>query len=53
MTERFKGMRGTEMNAEKPLRKYEGEMTALKKIVYTYLPAGNLSNLPSGTTQVQ
>ena len=53
MTERFKGMRDTEMNAENLLRKYEGEMTTLKKIVYTYLPSGNLSNLPCGTTQVQ
>ena len=53
MTHRFKGMRGTEMTAENLLHKYEGEMTILKKIVYTYLPLGNLSSLPSGTTQLQ
>ena len=53
MTHRFKGMRCTEMTAENLLRKYEGEMTSLKKFVYTYLPLGNLCSLPSGTTQLQ
>ena len=53
MMQRFKGMRGTEMTAENLLRKYEGEMTSLKKFVYTYLPLGFLSSLPSGTTQLQ
>ena len=53
MMQRFKGMRGTEMTAENLLRKYEGEMTTLKKKNYTYLPLGNLSSLPSGTTQLQ
>jgi hypothetical protein len=38
---------------ENLLRKYEAEMTSLKKFVYTYLPLDNLSSLPSGTTQLQ
>ena len=53
MMQRFKGMRGTEMTAENLLRKYEGEMTTLKKSVDTCLPLGNLSSLPSRTTQLQ
>lgn len=50
MEERFKGMRSGEMTAENLLRKYETEMTTLKKFSYKF---GNLSNLPSGTTQLQ
>lgn len=50
MEQRFKGMRSGEMTAENMLRKYETEMTTLKKFSYKF---GNLSNLPSGTTQLQ
>lgn len=50
MQQRFKGMRGVELTADNLHRKYESEMTTLKKFSYKF---GNLSNLPSGTTQLQ
>ena len=35
------------------MRKYESEMTLLKKFAYKYPGFGNLSKLPSGTAQLQ
>jgi hypothetical protein len=53
MVQRFKGMRRGEMNAENLLRKYESEMTNLKKFAYKFPGVGDLSKLPSGTAQLQ
>ena len=53
MEQRFKGMRRGEMNAENLFRKYESEMTNLKKIAYKFPGVGDLSKLPSGTAQLQ
>ena len=51
---RFKGMRkGGDMNPTNLLRKYETEMTSLKKFAYKFPGFGNLSKLPSGTAQLQ
>jgi hypothetical protein len=41
------------MNPANLLRKYEAEMTTLKKFVYKFPGFGNLSKLPSGTAQLQ
>jgi hypothetical protein len=53
MEQRFKGMRRGEMNAENLFRKYESEMTNLKKFAYKFPGVGDLSKLPSGTAQLQ
>jgi hypothetical protein len=53
MTHRFKGMRKGEMTAENLLRKYEGELTGLRRFAYKFPGVGNLSKLPSGTAQLQ
>ena len=51
---RFKGMRkGGDMTPTNLLRKYEGELTLLKKFAYKFPGFGNLSKLPSGTAQLQ
>jgi hypothetical protein len=51
---RFKGMRkGGDMSPTNLHRKYETEMTSLKKFAYKFPGFGNLSKLPSGTTQLQ
>ena len=50
---RFKGMRKGEMTAENLLRKYESELTTLRRFAYKFPGVGNLSKLPSGTTQLQ
>jgi hypothetical protein len=51
---RFKGMRkGGDMNPTNLHRKYETEMTTLKKFAYKFPGFGNLSKLPSGTAQLQ
>ena len=51
---RFKGMRkGGDMNPTNLHRKYETEMTSLKKFAYKFPGFGNLSKLPSGTAQLQ
>jgi hypothetical protein len=51
---RFKGMRkGGDMNPTNLHRKYETEMTYLKKFAYKFPGFGNLSKLPSGTAQLQ
>ena len=41
------------MNPVNLLRKYEGEMTALRKFATSFPGYGNLSKLPSGTAQLQ
>jgi len=53
MEQRFKGMRRGEMNAENLLRKYESEMTNLKKFAYKFPGVRDLTKLPSGTVQLQ
>jgi hypothetical protein len=53
MQNRFKGMRKGEMTAENLLRKYEGELTTLRRFAYNFPGVGNLSKLPSGTAQLQ
>ena len=53
MQNRFKGMRKGEMTAENLLRKYEGELTTLRRFAYKFPRFGNLSKLPSGTAQLQ
>ena len=53
MQNRFKGMRKGEMTAENLLRKYEGELTTLRRFAYKFPGVGNLSKLPSGTAQLQ
>ena len=53
MMSRFKGMRKGDMNPGCLLRKYETEMTALKKFAYTFPGFGSLNKLPSGTPQLQ
>jgi hypothetical protein len=49
----FKGMRKGEMSAESLLRKYESELTTLRRFAYKFPGVGNLSKLPSGTAQLQ
>ena len=50
----FKGMRKGEMTAENLLRKYESELTTLRRFAYKFPGVGgNLSKLPSGTAQLQ
>ena len=49
----FKGMRKGEMSAENLLRKYESELTTLRRFAYKFPGVGNLSKLPSGTAQLQ
>ena len=41
------------MNPANLMRKYESEMTLLKKFAYKFPGFGNLSKLPSGTAQLQ
>ncbi len=53
MKTRFKGMRKGDMNANNLLRKYETELTALKKFAYGFPGYGDLNKLPSGTPQLQ
>jgi hypothetical protein len=53
MQHRFKGMRKGEMTAENLLRKYEGELTTLRRFAYKFPGFGNLSKIPSGTAQLQ
>jgi len=53
MKTRFKGMRKGDMNANNLLRKYEGEIAALKKFAYSFPGFGDLNKLPSGTPQLQ
>ena len=53
MQHRFKGMRKGEMSAENLLRKYESELTTLRRFAYKFPGVANLSKLPSGTTQLQ
>ncbi len=53
MQQRFKGMRKGEMSAESLVRKYENELTTLRRFAYKFPGAGNLSKLPSGTAQLQ
>ena len=53
MQTRFKGMRKGEMTAENLLRKYESEITTLRRFAYKFPGVGNLSKLPSGTAQLQ
>ncbi len=53
MMRRFKGMRKGDMDPACLLRKYETEMTALKKFAYKFPGFGNLNKLPSGTLQIQ
>ena len=53
MKTRFKGMRKGDMNANNLLRKYETEVTALKKFAYSFPGFGDLNKLPSGTLQLQ
>ena len=53
MQHRFKGMRKGEMTAENLLRKYEGELTTLRRFAYKFPGVGNLSKLPSGTVQLR
>jgi hypothetical protein len=53
MLKRFKGMRKGEMDPGCLLRKYEAEMTALKKFAYKFPGFGSLNKLPSGTPQLQ
>ena len=53
MQHRFKGMRKGEMTAENLLRKYENELTTLRRFAYKFPGVGNLSKLSSGTAQLQ
>jgi hypothetical protein len=53
MQSRFKGMRKGDMTAENLLRKYESELTILRRFAYKFPGVGNLSKLPSGTAQLQ
>jgi hypothetical protein len=53
MQHRFNGMRNGEMTVENLLRKYESELTTLRRFVYKFPGVGNLSKLPSGTVQLQ
>jgi hypothetical protein len=54
MQHRFKGLRKGEMSAENLLRKYENELTTLRRFAYKFPGVGgNLSKLPSGTAQLQ
>jgi hypothetical protein len=53
MQHRFKGLRKGEMTAENLLRKYESELTTLRRFAYKFPGVGNLSKLPSGTAQLQ
>jgi hypothetical protein len=53
MQHRFKGMRKGDMSAENLLRKYESELTTLRRFAYKFPGVGNLSKLPSGTAQLQ
>jgi hypothetical protein len=53
MQSRFKGMRRGEMTADNLLRKYESELTTLRRFAYKFPGVGNLSKLPSGTAQLQ
>ena len=53
MLERFKGARNGTMTAESLYRKYETELTALRKFACTVTGIGNLHKLPSGTTQLK
>jgi hypothetical protein len=53
MQHRFKGMRKGDMSAENLLRKYEIELTTLRRFAYKFPGVGNLSKLPSGTAQLQ
>jgi hypothetical protein len=50
---RFKGMRKGDMSAENLLRKYESDLTTLRRFAYKFPGVGNLSKLPSGTAQLQ
>ena len=51
---RCKGMRkGGDMSPANLHRKYESEITSLKKFAYKFPGFGNLSKLPSGTSQLQ
>jgi hypothetical protein len=50
---RFKGMRKGDMNANNLLRKYETELTALKKFAYGFPGFVDSNKLPSGTPQIQ
>ena len=49
MQHRFKEMRKGEMSAENLLRKYESELTTLRRFAYKFPGVGNLRKLPSGT----
>jgi hypothetical protein len=49
----FKGARKKDMNPGTLYRKYESEMTTLKKFAYKFPGVGSLSQLPSGTAQLQ
>jgi hypothetical protein len=49
MQHRFKEMRKGEMSAENLLRKYESELTTLRRFTYKFPGVGNLRKLPSGT----
>jgi len=49
----FKGARKKEMCAGTLYRMYESQMTLLKKYAYKFPGVGSLSQLPSGTTQLQ
>jgi len=53
MQSRFKGMRKGDMTVENLLRKYESELTTLRRLAYKFPGVGNLSKLPSGTAQLQ
>ena len=53
MMKRFKGMRKGEMDAGCLLRKYETELSLLKKFAYKFPGFGSLNKLPSGTPQLQ
>ena len=53
MQHRFTGMRKMEMPAENLLRKYESELTTLRRFAYKFPGDVNLSKLPSGTVQLQ
>jgi len=51
--QKFKGARNGTMNAKTLYRKYENEITALRKFACTVTGVGNLNKLPSGTTQLK
>jgi hypothetical protein len=53
MMKRFKGIRKGEMDAGCLLRKYETELSLLKKFAYKFPGFGSLNKLPSGTPQLQ